>query len=119
MLNRLDKIRLLKKAQQQNMPAEKDTTKTDTHSNDLKNSENSVLVDLHYGKPQEVKVYIDSKNFPFSVTFNQSDVAKNINKFYIMQILQSLSNTDQYYVFTRWGRVGQVGNKAEAGPLSL
>lgn len=84
-----------------------------------KNGENEVLVDLHYPKGNEVRVYVDPKNFAFSVTFNQTDVSKNINKFYIMQILQSLAHPDQYYVFTRWGRVGLVGNKAEAGPIPL
>jgi poly [ADP-ribose] polymerase 2/3/4 len=76
-------------------------------------------VDLHFSRGNEVKVYVDANNFAFSVTFNQSDVSKNINKFYIMQILQLLSSGDQYFIFTRWGRVGLVGNKAEAGPISL
>jgi poly [ADP-ribose] polymerase len=64
-------------------------------------------------------VYIDSKGFAFSATFNQTDVAKNANKFYIMQILQVISHPEQFYLFTRWGRVGLAGHKAEAGPLSL
>jgi len=37
----------------------------------------------------------------------------NNNKFYILQILQNETNPSQIYFFTRWGRVGVVGQQAE------
>jgi len=42
----------------------------------------------------------------YSVVLNQTNIGKNNNKFYIMQLL---SGNNKYYVSTRWGRVGDVG----------
>ena len=44
----------------------------------------------------------------FSCTLNQSNLAHNNNKFYIIQLLQS-DNDSSYILFTRWGRVGVRG----------
>jgi len=52
----------------------------------------------------------------YSATLNQTNVMSNNNKFYIIQILQSDSNTDACYVFTRWGRVGVKGQNSNIGP---
>ncbi|KAF0751170.1 hypothetical protein AaE_006482, partial [Aphanomyces astaci] len=40
----------------------------------------------------------------------QSNLGANNNKFYIIQLLQSLSD-QTYYVFTRWGRLGEAGQQ--------
>lgn len=45
---------------------------------------------------------------------SQSNLAKDDNKFYIVQIL--VINAE-FFVFSRWGRVGVVGQIAENGPL--
>lgn len=42
----------------------------------------------------------------YSVTLNQTNIGKNNNKFYIVQLLEGFS---QYHVWTRWGRVGEPG----------
>lgn len=55
----------------------------------------------------------------YAATLNQTNVQHNNNKFYILQILESLSNPSNLYFFTRWGRVGVVGQKAEAGPMTM
>ncbi len=64
------------------------------------------------------KVYSD-KNEVYAATLNQSNVEHNNNKFYILQVLQSESNADDFYFFTRWGRVGQIGKFSEIGPISM
>jgi poly [ADP-ribose] polymerase 2/3/4 len=76
-------------------------------------------VDLYYPNPDRVRVYIDErKNFPYSTTMNQSNVQNNVNKFYIMQVLQCIDSKDDCYFFTRWGRVGLPGMTSEIGPIS-
>ena len=42
----------------------------------------------------------------YDCTLNQTDIKKNANKFYIMQII---SKGGKYYVFIRYGRVGEIG----------
>lgn len=41
----------------------------------------------------------------------------NNNKFYIIQVLQSDSNQDHCYFFTRWGRVGAKGQMSNIGAM--
>lgn len=45
----------------------------------------------------------------YSKTLNQSNVDRNNNKFYILQILKTKSAPVNYYVYFRWGRVGAKG----------
>lgn len=42
-----------------------------------------------------------------------SDCKNNNNKYYIIQLLQSDSNPNDFKVFNRWGRVGTDGQIAE------
>ena len=55
----------------------------------------------------------------YSATLNQTNVVHNNNKFYIIQILQSDSNQNNCYFFTRWGRVGVPGQNSNVGPMSI
>jgi len=41
----------------------------------------------------------------YSCTLNQTNISNNNNKFYIMQVIHAGS----YYVFVRYGRIGEVG----------
>jgi poly [ADP-ribose] polymerase len=52
----------------------------------------------------------------YSATLNQTNIMNNNNKFYIVQILQSDTNNNINYLFTRWGRVGFDGNCSNLGP---
>ena len=54
----------------------------------------------------------------FSTTLNQTNIKNNNNKFYLLQILQSDSNPNSCYFFTRWGRVGVPGQFSNQGPYS-
>ena len=55
----------------------------------------------------------------YSATLNQTNVANNNNKFYIIQVLQSDSNPNSLFFFTRWGRVGARGQNSLKGPYPL
>ena len=46
------------------------------------------LIDKFYPRPNQVKIYVDDNNFPFSATYSFSNLENNTNRFYIMQILQ-------------------------------
>lgn len=48
----------------------------------------------------------------YASTLNQSNIGNNNNKFYILQVLESESNPNNFYFFTRWGRVGVTGQMA-------
>lgn len=52
-------------------------------------------------------VYFE-KNDIYDAMLNQTNLKNNNNKFYLMQILQSNTNT-AYAVWLRWGRVGMTG----------
>jgi len=54
----------------------------------------------------------------WTATLNQTDVKNNANKYYIIQLLQSDTAANQFYVWTRWGRVGYPGQNALKGPFS-
>lgn len=65
-----------------------------------------VPVDPHFTKLSQSKV-VEKDGVVYSSTLNQSNVAQNNNKFYLLQILESGPN--DYTLFCRWGRVGVVG----------
>ena len=71
------------------------------------------IVDQHFPDRAQYHVYQDVDNefngkF-FSCTLNKSDLDKNNNKFYIIQLLEH-DTTNNLVLFTRWGRVGVPGN---------
>ncbi|KAK9814186.1 hypothetical protein WJX72_001934 [[Myrmecia] bisecta] len=42
---------------------------------------------------------------------NQANITANANKFYVVQLLRDTTEPSTYYVFTRWGRVGDQAKK--------
>ncbi|TCD65883.1 hypothetical protein EIP91_002043 [Steccherinum ochraceum] len=48
---------------------------------------------------------------------NQTDIGKNANKFYVIQLLHPVGNANSCLLFTRWGRVGENGQQQEKGPF--
>ncbi|KAF8145590.1 poly polymerase catalytic domain-containing protein [Mycena galopus ATCC 62051] len=48
---------------------------------------------------------------PWDAILNQTDISgnQNKNKFYIIQLLKSITDPDPYTLYTRWGRVGEIG----------
>lgn len=59
------------------------------------------------------------KDKVYSATLNQTNVSRNNNKYYILQILQSDSDTNCNFFFTRWGRVGAHGQNSCLGPFNI
>ena len=52
------------------------------------------------------------------ITLNQADLKDNANKYYIIQLLQSDTDSTRFFVWNRWGRVGYSGQNACRGPFS-
>ena len=65
-----------------------------------------VPVDPYFSK-QSQGVVVEHGGVTYASTLNQSNIANNNNKFYIIQIIQT--NPSEYYFFCRWGRVGVSG----------
>eukprot|EP00461_Guttulinopsis_vulgaris_P002044 UN02045 len=55
----------------------------------------------------------DSGNpVPLDFMLNQTNIAQNNNKFYLVQVLQSIKNPSKYAVINVWGRVNENGQKS-------
>lgn len=67
-------------------------------------------VDEHCPNKAELQV-TTAFGTTYSKTLNQSNINNNNNKFYIMQILETLASPKKYFVFFRWGRIGHKGSK--------
>lgn len=52
----------------------------------------------------------------YDCMLNQTNIKQNNNKFYVLQLLEKGSN---YYVWTRWGRVGERGQFKNMGPMDI
>ncbi|KAL9028980.1 MAG: hypothetical protein Q9196_002723 [Gyalolechia fulgens] len=52
------------------------------------------------------KVWTDQSGLIYDATLNQSNISNNNNKFYVMQLVQK---DGKYQTWTRWGRVGVLG----------
>ena len=74
------------------------------------------IVDQYFPDRNSYHIYQDKDNVYngnfFSCTLNKSDLNKNNNKFYIIQLLEHDSN-NSLVLFTRWGRVGVPGAHEE------
>ena len=77
------------------------------------------IIDKLYPRPNQVKIYVDKKGLAYSATYSHSNLENNVNRFYIMQILQALKDKTHFFLFTRWGRVGLEGEMAEVGPITV
>jgi poly [ADP-ribose] polymerase len=60
-----------------------------------------------YSGHRDGKIYKD-----YDCTLNQTNIKNNNNKFYIIQLIEKASN--EYYVFIRYGRVGERGRPSDA-----
>jgi poly [ADP-ribose] polymerase 2/3/4 len=63
-------------------------------------------------------VYQADDGTVYDVTLNQTNAGQNNNKFYRIQLLESV-NKKNYRTWTRWGRVGEGGQNAMLGSGSL
>ncbi|KYQ94403.1 poly(ADP-ribosyl)transferase [Tieghemostelium lacteum] len=97
-----------------------DLEDSDEESEDEENKvtirvKNGVAVDQYVQDKDEWHVYINGKNV-YDATLNQTEIATNNNKFYIIQLLESDKpgpSGHRYKVFNRWGREGLKGKFVE------
>ncbi len=54
---------------------------------------------------------LDINNAPCDVMLVLVDPAKHMDKFFVLQLIESMNNT--FYVYTRWGRTGTSGQALE------
>ncbi|XP_045712647.1 protein mono-ADP-ribosyltransferase PARP3-like isoform X3 [Phyllostomus hastatus] len=52
----------------------------------------------------------------YDCTLNQTNIGRNINKFYIVQLLE---DGERFFCWNRWGRVGEVGRTNASNTNSL
>ncbi|EXJ83756.1 hypothetical protein A1O1_07382 [Capronia coronata CBS 617.96] len=67
-----------------------------------------VPVDVTCRNADQYCVYVDENGTPYDATLSKSDSTVNNNKFYRMQLLHHL-DSDDYFSWCRWGRVGDTG----------
>ncbi|EXJ72418.1 uncharacterized protein A1O5_04922 [Cladophialophora psammophila CBS 110553] len=61
-------------------------------------------------------VHVDDSGTIYDATLNKSDAKVNNNKFYRLQLL---NKRNEFYTWTRWGRVGENGQSKLLGDSSL
>ncbi|OAX43641.1 PARP-domain-containing protein [Rhizopogon vinicolor AM-OR11-026] len=61
------------------------------------------------------KVYSNAESV-WDAMLNQTEVGSNKNKFYVIQLLHPIGNDTQCSLYTRWGRVGENGQRQLKGP---
>ncbi|KAL3933464.1 MAG: hypothetical protein SGPRY_000269, partial [Prymnesium sp.] len=47
----------------------------------------------------------------YDALLNQTDIAQNHNKYYMIQLLETDDGSGKYYCWNRWGRVGETKNE--------
>ena len=63
-------------------------------------------------KHGEVHIYCEeSSGEPYACVLNQTNIAQNNNKFFVIQVLKKFDE-EHYYAWIRWGRVGYHGQTA-------
>ena len=86
-------------------------------------SKGDTVVDINFPNASSYHVVADTQRAfngkHFSSTLNKSDLVHNNNKFYIIQLLQNDKNQNDIKFYTRWGRVGVVGQDKIERCLSL
>eukprot|EP00826_Nyctotherus_ovalis_P049605 TRINITY_DN6010_c0_g1_i3.p1 TRINITY_DN6010_c0_g1~~TRINITY_DN6010_c0_g1_i3.p1 ORF type:complete len:285 (+),score=84.49 TRINITY_DN6010_c0_g1_i3:2372-3226(+) len=68
----------------------------------------SAAVDQEFPEASSYHVY-ESEDKVYNASMMLSDMRKNNNKFYIVQLLESDGGATNYVLWTRWGRVGFTG----------
>ncbi|CAJ2507129.1 Uu.00g083150.m01.CDS01 [Anthostomella pinea] len=82
--------------------------KQKTNAGAKKAAQPSIPVDEAFNEGGNVYVHIDDDETIWDASLNLSNVSGNNNKFYMVQLLVD-DKSDTYYVHTRWGRVGELG----------
>ncbi|KAF8467354.1 poly polymerase catalytic domain-containing protein [Kalaharituber pfeilii] len=81
----------------------------------VKMAKGKAPVDEFFPDAQNWEVYVDKDGVIFDGTLNQTDIGKNSNKFYYVQLLYH-PQSGGYATWTRWGRVGESGATSIVAP---
>ena len=78
-------------------------------------------VDASCPRADDCHVYDPGAADCHDALLNQTDIANNHNKYYIIQLLETDAEPRRYYAWNRWGRVGEERNYQNAlrGPVGL
>ncbi|KAI9672629.1 MAG: hypothetical protein M1831_000064 [Alyxoria varia] len=76
----------------------------------------SIPVDEGFTASHQPNVYLDEQGIIFDASLNQTNIKDNNNKFYRLQLLE---DDVGYFTHTRWGRVGEFGQKKTMGPFNI
>ncbi|KAF5557973.1 hypothetical protein FPHYL_7568 [Fusarium phyllophilum] len=80
----------------------------------IKKKDVAIPLDEHCTLPT-YQVYVDpDSGLIYDASLNQTNSSANNNKFYRIQVLKNPKSTD-FKTWTRWGRVGEMGQKAILG----
>ncbi len=74
-----------------------------------RSTKHSLPVDSHCPLASTASVHLD-----WDCMLNQTNIGANNNKFYVIQVLLK---GGKFYVWNRWGRVGETGQSALKGPF--
>ncbi|KDQ10244.1 hypothetical protein BOTBODRAFT_136978 [Botryobasidium botryosum FD-172 SS1] len=62
------------------------------------------------------QVYVSPDGQVWDAMLNQTNIGKNANKFYVLQLLHPIGNSNSCRLFVRWGRTGENGASQSKGP---
>lgn len=82
----------------------------------VKKGDKSIVYPIDQHCKHAGEIVIDGDDV-YSCTLNQTDLKTNANKFYIMQLIHI--NGSQYCLYTRWGRIGEMGRPTYNNHSSL
>lgn len=74
----------------------------------VKMAKGTAPVDDYFPDPDGWSVYVDPNGVIYDGSLNQTDIGKNSNKFYYVQLLER-KQAGNFATWTRWGRVGEKG----------
>jgi len=77
----------------------------------VKMAKGTAPVDTYFPDPTGWSVYVDPQGVIYDGSLNQTDIRKNSNKFYYVQLLER-KPSGGFAAWTRWGRVGEEGQMA-------
>ncbi|CAD5118229.1 DgyrCDS6951 [Dimorphilus gyrociliatus] len=87
-----------------------DIKRIESGSKAVPNQSDKIPVDSHITCPELYKVYVEGDDI-YDAMLNQTNIGKNNNKFYVIQLLIQKSAAS-YCLWTRWGRVGVKGQSS-------
>ena len=76
-------------------------------------------VDPSCPRADDTHIYDEGKDV-YDALLNQTDIGANKNKYYVIQMLETDGTPNQWYVWNKWGRVGEERGSQNAllGPMS-